>query len=143
MSTDEKKELLRRYFEQSNEIKGDPNKVRALAKEFLAPEFVSHHSMLGDINSEQYVDIYIEFFSAFPDLHFSIINMIAEEDKIVVQWVGTGIHKGEYQGIPPTEKEIRVMAFGLYRIANSKIVEVWVLVDALTQMQQLGVIPSK
>ena len=99
--------------------------------------------MLGEINSEQYVDIYIEFFSAFPDLHFSIINMIAEEDKVVVQWVGTGIHKGEYQGIPPTEKEIRVMAFGLYRIANSKIVEVWVLVDALTQMQQLGVIPYK
>ena len=43
MSTEENKELLRRYFEQSNEIKGDPNKVRALAKEFLAPEFVSHH----------------------------------------------------------------------------------------------------
>jgi steroid delta-isomerase-like uncharacterized protein len=143
MSIEENKELLRRYFEQANEIEGDINKVRIFAKEFLAPEFVSHHSQLGDMNSEQYVKIYIEFFTAFPNLNYSVVNMIAEEDKVAVQWMTTGTHKGEFLGIPPTGKEIRVMGFALYRIANDKLVEIWALVDSLTQMQQLGVIPSK
>ena len=54
-----------------------------------------------------------------------------------------GTHTGEFQGVPPTGKEINVMAFGLYRIANGKFVENWGLVDSLAHMQQLGLIPSQ
>ena len=143
MPIEENKIMVRRYFEISNEIKGDPSKVQALAEEFLAPEFVAHHSMLGDMSVEQYVATYEKFCAAFPDLNYSITNIIAEEDKVVVQCMATGTHKGEFQGVPPTGKKINVMAFGLYRIANGKFVENWGLVDNLAHMQQLGLIPSQ
>lgn len=66
MSTEENKALVCRYFEESSDVKGDPNTVRAIAGEFLAPEFVAHHSYAGDMNSEQYTTFYEVFFTASP-----------------------------------------------------------------------------
>jgi steroid delta-isomerase-like uncharacterized protein len=90
-----------------------------------------------------HTSVFEGFFAAFPDLKYSIVNMIAEGDKVVVQSVASGTHKGEFQGIPPTGKQIKVAAVGIYRIAGGKFVENGGLVDGLGMMQQLGVIPSK
>jgi steroid delta-isomerase-like uncharacterized protein len=143
MSIEENKELIRRYVEAGNSIQGDVSKVRALAEEFLAPGFVAHHSMAGDMNAEQFITTYEMFFTAFPDLKYTIVNMIAEEDKVVLQSTASGTHKGTFQGIPPTGKLINVSAVGVYRIAGGKFVENWGLTDSLGLMQQLGIIPKR
>lgn len=143
MSIEENKELIHRYFEAGNGIQGDISKVRALAEEFLAPGFVAHHSMAGDMNAEQYMATYEMFFAALPDLKYTIVDIIAEGDKVVVQSKASGTHKGTFQAIPPTGKQINVSAVGVYRIAGGKFVENWGLTDSLGLMQQLGMIPSK
>jgi steroid delta-isomerase-like uncharacterized protein len=143
MSVEENKELIRRYFEAGNSIQGDISKVRALAEEFLAPGFVAHHSMAGDMNADQYMATYEMLFAAFPDLKYIILNIVAEGDKVVVQSKASGTHKGAFQGIPPTGKQVNVSAVGIYRIAGNKVLEHWGLTDSLGLMQQLGIIPSK
>jgi steroid delta-isomerase-like uncharacterized protein len=143
MSIEENKELIRRYIEVGNNIRGDTSKVRTMAEEFLAPGFISHHSLTGDMKPEQWIASYETLFSAFPDMLYTLVDMIAEGDRVAVQYISKATHRGTFQGIPPTEKQIIVTGVGIYRIAGNKFKEIWAFVDTLSMMQQLGMIPSK
>jgi predicted ester cyclase len=66
---------------------------------------------------------------------------LAEDDKVTTRGYFTGTHKGDFQGIPPTGKQIKVKYIDVWRITNGKMVENWVQMDQLGLMQQLGVIP--
>ncbi|MGI8832007.1 MAG: ester cyclase [Nitrososphaeraceae archaeon] len=78
------------------------------------------------------------FFTAFPDMHTNIERIVAENNLVVVFLNGSGTHKGEFQGMPPTNKKINIRSADLYRIENEKIVEHWDVVDQLNLLQQTG-----
>ena len=81
--------------------------------------------------------------SFFPDMQYTIEDMIAEADKVVVRYTFRGTHqKGEIYGISPTGKQVTHVGSAIYRFAGGKVVELWDIWDALGVMQQLGVIPS-
>ena len=82
------------------------------------------------------------FFSAFPDLHVSIDQLIAEGDFVAGRMTNSGTHQGEFMGIAPTGKRILFSEIHIVRIANGKAVEHWGNQDDLAMRQQLGVIPS-
>jgi steroid delta-isomerase-like uncharacterized protein len=77
---------------------------------------------------------------AFPDLHLTVEDMIAEGDKVVVRNTVTGTHRGEYMGLPPTGKSVTYDEIFIFRFVNGRIAETWGVVDVLSQMKQLGVI---
>jgi steroid delta-isomerase-like uncharacterized protein len=77
-------------------------------------------------------------FKAFPDIHTKIEHIVAENDLVVVYLNFTGTHKGEFQGIPPTNKKVNIRSADLYRIENEKIVDHWDVVDQLNLLQQTG-----
>ena len=78
-------------------------------------------------------------FKAFPDMQTKIEHIVAENDLIVVFLNGTGTHKGEFRGRPPTNKKVNIRSADLYRIEKGKIVEHWEVVDQLNLLQQIGV----
>lgn len=80
--------------------------------------------------------------ASFPDLHFSIEQMLSEGDRIVMQLLMEGTHRGAWLGIPASAKKIQVRMFTIHRIVRDKIVEDWVLVESLGVFQQLGVLPD-
>ncbi len=80
--------------------------------------------------------------SAFPDLHFTVEEVIADGDKVVARYSARGTHKGELNGIAPTGKSTNVSGVTIARIANGKVAESWVNWDALGLMRQLGVVPE-
>lgn len=80
--------------------------------------------------------------AAFPDLEGAIEDMIAEGDVIASRWIFQGTHRGELMGIPPTGKRIRISGMDTTRIANGQIAEMRVVMDQLSMLQQLGVIPT-
>jgi predicted ester cyclase len=82
------------------------------------------------------------FYSAYPDLHTTIEDMIAEGDKVVTRLTFGGTHQGTFQGIPPTGKQVTITGIQILRIADSKLVEHRSEFDALGMMQQLGVISA-
>jgi steroid delta-isomerase-like uncharacterized protein len=92
----------------------------------------------GPEGSKQFVNVYL---NAFPDVHFTIDEQIAEGDKVVTRWTASGTHKGELVGIPATGKSSTVTGINVDRIVNGKIVESWGIFDQFGMMQQLGVIP--
>jgi steroid delta-isomerase-like uncharacterized protein len=79
---------------------------------------------------------------AFPDLHVTIEDLIAEGDKVVARNTITGTHQGEYMGLPPTGKSIRYDEIFICRFAGDRIAETWGVVDVLSQLRQLGALPS-
>ena len=77
--------------------------------------------------------------SGFPDLMFTIDDTIAERDEVVIHWTGTGTHKGQFLGMPPTNKKASVTGTSIYRIEGSKIVEEWANWNLMSMMEQLGI----
>ncbi len=82
------------------------------------------------------------FLGAFPDLHVTVEDLIAEGDKIVGRVTLTGTHLGELMGIPATGKKVSFSEILIVRISNGKVVELSEVADTMSMMQQLGVIPS-
>ncbi len=68
--------------------------------------------------------------------------LVAEGDLVVIRETYRLTHHGEFQGLPPTGKDVSVTGTEIYRIVDSKFVEQWVEADMLGLMQQLGVIPA-
>jgi steroid delta-isomerase-like uncharacterized protein len=116
---------------------------KALVKSFVEEVFNEHDiSAIEKYSARQgnsgFKEFLTAFFTAFPDIHTNIEHIIAENDLVVVFLNFTGTHKGEYQGIPPTNKKINIRSADLYRIENEKIVEHWDVVDQLNLLQQTG-----
>ena len=136
MSTEENKVLIRRWIDLWN------SQHVAAVDEFITPNFVRHDPNIPEVRGiEAEKQLLAMYFAAFPDLHLTIEDLIAEGDTVTGRYTVRGSHKGELMGIPPTNNVVTVTAIEIYRIADGKIVEQWALVDVLSMMQQLGVIP--
>ena len=77
--------------------------------------------------------------NGFPDLTFATDDTIAERNEVVVHWTGTGTHKGEFLGMPPTNKKASVTGTSIFRIEGGKIVEEWANWNLMSMMEQLGI----
>jgi|SRR5215216_1097271 len=78
---------------------------------------------------------------AFPDLYYTVEDMIAEDDKVVVRFTGRGTHQGEFRGVSPTGKAMSYTGIVILRFVESRLVDYWAVSDALGIFQQLGVYP--
>jgi predicted ester cyclase len=76
-------------------------------------------------------------------MHTTIEHMIAEDNLVVVFLNGTGTHKGDFHGMPPTNKTINIRSADLYKIENEKITGYWDVVDQLNLLKQTGAILSE
>jgi predicted ester cyclase len=76
---------------------------------------------------------------AFPDLHVTVEDVIAEGDKVVVRNTVAGTHQGEYMGRPPTGVSVMYNEIFIVRFAGGRIAEIWGVADVFSQMRQLGV----
>ena len=77
------------------------------------------------------------YFQAFPDLHISLDEFVAEGDRVFLRSTMTGTHDGEFQGIPATGRHIAVESAEVYRVANGKFVGYWCMVEVAGLMRQL------
>jgi len=114
----------------------------AIIPELFAPNYIYHGPMgmeaKGPEGFKQMVTMYR---TAFPDLHVTIEDMVAEGDKVVSRFTLRGTHKGEYMGIAPTGKKVTITGILITRWVGGKEVEASGVADTLTMMQQLGVVP--
>jgi steroid delta-isomerase-like uncharacterized protein len=136
MSAEESKALARRVLEEMFN-KGNLD----VADELLAPNYVDHDpAMPEDIHGPEGFKEYVGAFrSAFSDLHLEIEDQVAEGDKVVTRWTGTGTHDGELSGIAPTGNRVTLPGMEIVRISGGKLVEGWEGYDTMNLMRQLDV----
>ena len=101
------------------------------------------HTVSGDIIGLDAIKGFTSMiFTAFPDINFSIEDMVAEGDMVVTRWTNTGTQQGEYMGIPATGISTAGTGMSIHRITDGKIQELWLFADDLGMLQQLGVMPA-
>lgn len=74
---------------------------------------------------------------AIPDLHYEIQQIIARDDRVVVQLRGTGTHRGEFLGVAGTGKRMQWNVINIYRFEDGKVIETWQLLDVWGLMGQM------
>jgi len=133
----ENKTIARRFYE---EVWSKGN--LAVLDELVASNFVDHNPLPGLApDLEGFKQVFTMFRTAFPDLHMTVEDMIAEGDMVVSRVKVRGTHKGDLMGIAPTGKQVTLEAIDITRIAGGKMVERWGIIDMLGMMQQLGAVP--
>jgi steroid delta-isomerase-like uncharacterized protein len=113
-------------------------------EEFASRDFVAHASTPENevYGTEGIRQFFTDLRKAFPDIHFTIMDMVAEGDKVATHWTAEGTHKGNFRGIPATGRHFRITSIDIDRIENGKVRECWSNMDELSLLQQLGVIPT-
>jgi len=136
-------EIVRRFF---NEVWNQ--RRLELLDELVAPNCVTHQlrSAAGPIPSaprgpsasRKHISTWLK---AFPDITVTIEHQTALESE-VVSWVTMrGTHRGEWQGFPPTNREVTIRTVSQHRVEDGRIIEDWVIVETLGLFQQLGLVP--
>ena len=141
MSGEENKKLMRQFTAEFNGYAGDITKIRALYERFLAPNYVGHNLLRGDMNREQRIQYVVMTTPAMPDLKYAEEDMLAEGDRVVTRYTARFTHTGTFMGIPPTGKQIVVRGVQINRMVDGKNVETWDFMDYMGLMTQLGVFP--
>jgi predicted ester cyclase len=136
MSTEENKNIVRRIFEEGL----NQNKPEVF-DELISPSYVNYDFPAPARGLEGFKMVIGVFRAAFPDMHVTLEEELAEGDKVITRGYFTGTHEGDFQGIPSTGKQIKVKYIDIWRVENGKLVENWVQMDQLGLMQQLGVLP--
>jgi steroid delta-isomerase-like uncharacterized protein len=73
--------------------------------------------------------------TAFPDIHFTLDDQVAEGAKVMTRFTVTGTHQAEFAGVPGTGKPIKITAINIHRIADGKLQEGWLNADVLGMLQ--------
>ena len=137
MSTEENKATDRRTIEE-----GWNQGNTAVFDKLLAANYVGHDAS-GPVNGpDGFKQFYATYRTAFPDTHLTIEDQIAEGDKVVTRWTGTGTNQGPLMGIPPSGKRVKITGMTITRFASGKAVEGWFNYDILGMLQQIGAFPA-
>jgi steroid delta-isomerase-like uncharacterized protein len=140
MSAEQNKANSRRFYEEVCN-KGNLD----LLDELADPNTLTHQAGgANDIRGREALKQFVKmYYTAFPDLRFTVEDQVAEGDKVVTRWSSEGTHKGELMGIAPTGKHAAgVTGISIDRYSGGKFAEGWTNWDTLGLMQQLGVIPA-
>lgn len=112
--------------------------------EIVASDYVGHDPALPEeLRGPAGIrELIAGYRAAFPDIHITIEDQIADGDRVVTRWSAKGTHQGELMGMPATGKQTTVTGITIDRIADGRIAESWDNWDTLGLMQQLGAIPA-
>jgi C-1 hydroxylase len=132
MSLEKNKAIILSLYEADNK------KDLSILDEVISPDFYDPtYNLRG---AEGYKQFETAFFNGFPDWIETIEDIIAEGNKVWVRFTGTGTHKGEWLGLPPTGKKMTLKAVQIWRIIDGKVVAKESIGDLLDVFKQLGVI---
>jgi len=131
---EQNKELARKMMEAWG--KGD----FVSYKELLAPDFVFYFpsNSSNPMSQEELIEFAKMYRKAIADISWSMEELIASEDKVIIRFIEKGTHVGEFMGIPATGNKYETSGIGIIRIENGKIVEMREEFDMLGLYQQLG-----
>jgi steroid delta-isomerase-like uncharacterized protein len=115
-----------------------------LLDEVCADGFVSHDPIAGDQDVDGVKQSFSGYREAFPDLTFTIDDIFAADDKVVMRWTGVGTFQNEFMGLEPTgQKGDPVTGMNIDRYdEDGKLAETWGQWDTLTFMRDIGAIPE-
>ena len=136
MSTEENKQLVRRYIEHVV----NTGNVDGIA-EFISPEYVEvYNNRRHAVGIEGAKSHILGGRQTYPDLHLTIERQIAEGDWVVTQATARGTHQGSWMGMKPTGKAVEITVVNVDKIVDGRIVEHGGAANILEPLLEVGAI---
>jgi C-1 hydroxylase len=117
----------------------------SLWSQHLSEDYAAEHPGVSVLlDKARSVGYHQRFVTAFPDIHFEVLSILAEGDRVLIQWTGSGTHAERLatvtgQTIPPTRRRVTVSGTMLTEVKDGKIVRGWFYWDQLALLAQLGI----
>ncbi len=107
--------------------------------EIIAPDFINQTAPIGAPKGPEGVVYFFNHFlkPAFPDLKVVIHDQVAEGDKVTTRKSFLATHKGEFLGVPATNKNVVMDVIDVIRLRDGKFVEHWGILDMQNVVAQI------
>jgi steroid delta-isomerase-like uncharacterized protein len=138
VSAEDNEAIIRRWIEAYND------RDRQAEADLLAPNYVAHVPGAPGplVGLEAWTQFSGSFAQAFPDIRLTVEDIFSAGEMVAARVAFHGTHQGEFQGMPPTGKEVAFSSIEVNRVVDGKVEEHWVELDLFGLMQQLGAIPE-
>jgi predicted ester cyclase len=136
-SVEHNKAVSRRWIEVFNE------RDDAAEADVRAPDYVAHAPASlepAPLDSETWTRFLSGFVEGFPDLRLTVEDAVGEGNLVAQRVHFAGTHTGQFQGLPPTQRKVSFSGLELNRFVDGRVAEHWFQLDALTLLQQLGLV---
>jgi steroid delta-isomerase-like uncharacterized protein len=144
MSTDQataNKAVFWRFHDALNT--GDLEVISRTIDEIVRPDVLFHAPVpIAETGAQALKQVWAVLLRAFPDIHVAVNDVIAAGDKVATRHTVTGTNLGEYRGHPPTGRSVSYSEMFIMRFAGGRVAEIWGVVDVLSQLRQLGLMPG-
>ncbi len=104
--------------------------------------FIGHDPVRGTLSLGGARELAKGFKGGFPDLRCTILEAIAEGDRVACRWRMAGTHQGAFLGFEPTGRRVVLEGIGYFRFHHERVAEEWLEYDAFGLLRQLGVVPT-
>jgi steroid delta-isomerase-like uncharacterized protein len=135
VTTETNKAIVRRLYDEVLNT-GDVEALEGLA----VMDYEEHDPLPGQGTGREGLRDRVSMLISGLAPRFTIEDVIAERDRVVVRWTNRGRHVGQFMGMPPTNREYEIAGIDIYRLEDGMLAEHWHVVDALAQLMQLGVV---
>jgi steroid delta-isomerase-like uncharacterized protein len=136
MTIQDNKRQVQRLYDLLN--RGDVESVGGL----VAPDYDERNPLPGQGNGREGVLDRFSMIIGGLAPRFTIEDIIAEGDRVVVRWTNSGTHVAQFAGIPATGKAFTISGVDIYRVTDGLLREHWDVVDQLSLLGQLGLLPD-
>lgn len=137
--TDDVRALLHRFID---EVINGRDLDRSLT-ELVAEDFVEQNPLPGQGPGRAgLADMLAAMFAAFPDLHWTIRDTLAEDDRVMAYSTWAGTQHGDFLGIPATGNRVTVDAWTVDRYRNGQMTDSRIIMDVAALLVQLGALPA-
>lgn len=137
MSVEANKAIIRRYYD---EVLNAGN-LGAL-DELAIVQYDEHDPLPGQATGLAGLRQRVTMLRSAFQPRFTLEDIIAEGDKVVVRWTNRGVHVGEFAGMPPSGRPYEISGVDIHRLQDGRMAEHWHVIDLFGQLQQLGFIPA-
>jgi steroid delta-isomerase-like uncharacterized protein len=133
-NTQKNKEIIRKIYED-----GLNKRNLQLLDKYISPEFTGIRGMKGAAGFREPVS---QLINAFNDIQWTIEELIAEDNKVMVRWTWQGTHTNQFANFVATGKKITNEGFGVFEFENDKIIRSTVQTDRAGFFQAMEVLPA-
>jgi steroid delta-isomerase-like uncharacterized protein len=130
------KDIVRRLYEMLNA--GQAERAAGL----VSDDYLEHDPLPGQGTGRGGAVDRFSLLTRALAPHFTVDDVVAEGDRVVVRWTNTGTHIGDFAGIPATGKTFAIHGVDVYRVAAGELCEHWHVIDQLSMLEQLGLLPA-
>jgi steroid delta-isomerase-like uncharacterized protein len=106
--------------------------------DLIAPDYVGPQ---GDKGPDGFRKVIMGLRTAFPDIHYTIDDVLADGDRVAIRWHWTGTHKAQFRVIPATGKSVTNPGLAIFKLADGKVVSAALETDRLGFLEQIGAVP--